>query len=88
MVRRSTPASNPWVAQPWRSVWMPVPWGMPAARLAGEERFCAVAMGMGWGASFPGKSHGAGRESVQEARSAAKRRADSRGERSLCPFPD
>ena len=52
--RRSAPASKRGVAQQCRRGWMPVPWVMPAARLAREESVCAAATGRGWeGAGLP-----------------------------------
>jgi hypothetical protein len=82
MVRRAPPASSRGVAKPWRHVWRPLPWVIPAPRLVWEEICCAVAMDMGLGRSGPIKSPGEGREHCQEARSAASRRADSSVERS------
>ena len=57
----SPPAANRCVAKPCRQVWIPVPWVIPAPRLAWEEILCAVAMARGWGRSCPVKRHGAGR---------------------------
>jgi hypothetical protein len=61
MVRSSTPASSRGGAKPWRNVWMPLPWVIPAPRLVWEEIGCAVAMDMGLVRSCPVKSHGEGR---------------------------
>ena len=60
---------------------------MPAVRLACEEMFWAVPLGIGAWGSRPGHNHWAGRERCQEARSAGRRRVESHGERSLRPLP-
>ena len=61
MGRRAPPAASRCVAKPWRSVWMPVPWVLPAPRLVWEASFCAVAMDRGVVRACPVKSHGEGR---------------------------
>jgi hypothetical protein len=61
MVCRAPPAANRWVAKQCRHGWIPVPWVIPATRVAWAEICCAVAMARGWGRSWLVKSHGAGR---------------------------
>jgi hypothetical protein len=81
-VCRATPASNRCGAKPGRKVWRPVPWVLPAPRLAGASRLCTVARDRGAGRSWPGKRHSAGRSRCQEGRRAVSRRAARRVERS------